>query len=246
MMKDKITADLKHIGITDGDVLMVHSSFKSLGVNNISPNDIVDILINSVGKSGTLLMPALSGAKTPKGHHDNKMTPSNIGVIPEAFRLTSGVRRSLHPTHSVCAIGRLAEELLGEHEKDRTPCGVYSPFRKILFINAKILMLGCTLKPNTIMHAVEECIGTPYLLGEEMEYSITDPHGNKSIKIYRNHDFTGVSQRYDRLGGLINSVSLRKGMILKAESYLIETEALFEYGINALKNDRYYFVDKIN
>ena len=94
------------------------------------------------------------------------------------------------------------------------------------------------------MHAVEECIGTPYLLGDEMEYSITDMHGNKSIKTYRNHDFKGFSQRYDRLGGLINSVSLRKGMIVKAESYLIETEAIFNCGINALKKDRYYFVDK--
>ena len=243
-MKDKIIADLKHIGVADGDVLMVHASFKSLGVNDISPADVVDILINSVGKSGTLLMPALSGAQTPKGHHDNKMTPSNIGVIPEAFRLTGGVRRSMHPTHSVCAIGRLAEELLDEHEKDRTPCGVHSPFRKILFINAKILMLGCTLKPNTTMHAVEECIGTPYLLGDEMEYSITDSRGNKSIKTYRNHDFKGFTQRYDRLGGLINSVSLHKGMIVNAESYLIETEAIFNYGINALRKDRYYFVDK--
>ena len=57
---------------------------------------------------GTLVLPALSydeiGPDQPR--FDVLRTKSCVGLIPETFRTMPGVRRSLHPTHSVAAWGR--------------------------------------------------------------------------------------------------------------------------------------------
>ena len=175
--KQTIIRDLQNLGIKRGDVLLVHSSFKSIGTSALSPDHIIECLIECIGETGTLLMPALSLRKQTENIHDTNHTPSNVGIIPERFRVAFHAMRSLHPTHSVCALGRHASELLFHHHLDRTPCGVHSPFRKLLFIKAKLLMLGCGLRPNTSMHAIEEIVGTPYLLGNERTYTITNSQG---------------------------------------------------------------------
>ncbi len=110
-----------------------------------------------------------------------------------------GVRRSIHPTHSVCAIGKQAEELLENHHKDNTPCGPNSPFHLLPKVYGYILMLGCGLKPNTSMHAVEELIEPPYLWGNSLEYTLIDGTGTQTNKEYRQHGFTNTTQSYDRI-----------------------------------------------
>ncbi len=68
------------------------------------------------------LMPALSYRSVTRLSpiFDHEKAPPNVGAISEAFGRSHGVVRSGHPTHSVCAMGPLADELTAEHHMDRT------------------------------------------------------------------------------------------------------------------------------
>lgn len=233
--------DLTAIGLQPGDEVMVHSSFKSLGITD--PEMIIQALLHVIGDRGTLLMPALSYLQQPPLIHDTMTTPTCVGFLTEYFRTRPGVTRSLHPTHSVCAAGASVSDLLGDHNLDITPCGEHSPFHKLLHRQGKILMLGCGLRPNTTMHAIEEYVKPPYLFGDPLIYTLTDSHGHTFQKEYIHHGFKGFIQRYDRAAAILDGRHLRSDVVGKADSFLIDSEELRVQAIAQLKRDPFYFVD---
>jgi len=245
MNKQRLIEQLHQLGVTMGDTLMVHSSLKALGDPTISPTDVIESLISTVGPAGTLLMPALSYRQTPELVHNTLLTPTNVGIIPESFRKMTGVVRSIHPTHSVCGIGKAADFYLSQHHLDNSPCGENSPFRKILFNPTKILMLGCGLRPNTAMHAIEEILAPPYLFGDMKTYQTTPVGGASYFKEYKTHGFNahGWLQRYDRITDLNVAGMVTVGQTLKATSYLIDSQMLRINAVNAIKANPFYFVE---
>jgi aminoglycoside 3-N-acetyltransferase len=239
---DSLTRDLRALGLREGDVVMVHSSFRALRIGD--PELIVQALLGAVGEGGALLMPALSYMQQPPLAHSTRDTPSCVGFLPEYFRTRPGSVRSLHPTHSVCGVGRRATELLGDHGEDDTPCGPRSPFSKTMRLGGKILMLGCGLRPNTSMHAVEEHVRPPYLFGEPVTYTITDGDGRTFQKRYTPHGFHGVAQRYDRVEQVLPSAALRRGSVGSAQAHLIDAAALLSHALGALRRDPLFFVER--
>ena len=223
-------------------MLLVHSSFKSLGLRE--PEEIVGALLSALGKQGTLLMPALTYRQEPLLIHDTLRTPSCVGYLSEYFRTRKSTLRSLHPTHSVCAVGGQAGAILADHWRDITPCGANSPFNRLMELGGKILMIGCGLRPSTTMHAVEEYARPPYLFGPEREYTLTDATGHTFQKTYTRHGFTGYWQRYDRMEGLLSEPDIRQGQVGDASCHLIEAAALKRVGVARMKEEPYYFVEK--
>jgi aminoglycoside 3-N-acetyltransferase len=240
-----IRTDLNRLGVLSGDVVLMHSSYKALGPVAGGIETVIAALIETVGDTGTLLVPALSYMQEPRHVHDTRSTPSCIGAIAEYFRLRPGTRRSLHPTHSVCGIGHHADMLLADHLLDKTPCGSHSPFQKMVDYDAKIIMLGCGLRPNTTMHSLEELVEPPYLLTGEKFYEITDGDGQTFNKNYCGHNFDGWGQRYDRVADLSDTRFMRCGPVLAAETHVIETPGLRKAVTDQLKIDPFYFVEPI-
>ena len=242
----EIVADLRRLGVNTGGVLVVHSSLRSLGHVPGGPETVIRGLIAALGARGTLLMPALSyefvTRKKPRFHIFE--TPSNVGIIPEYFRTRRGTRRSVHPTHSVCGIGRLSRQLLEKHYLDDTPCGQYSLFRLLPSVNGQILMLGCGLHTNTSMHAIEEIVEPPYLFDAPISYQLVLENGKAVQKIYRPHSFVGYEQRYERIEDYLRSPGLKTGAVLKATCYLIEARALWEAALPFLQADPFGFVQE--
>ena len=246
-MIDQISKDLLAAGIRPGGVLMVHSSLKSLGHVPGGSETVIQGLLAALGDEGTLFMPALCWelVHSQQPVFDVRHTASHVGAIPEYFRQRSGTRRSIHPTHSVCGVGPLAEEWLPQHIMDNTPCGPHSPFHRLPLVNGQILMLGCGLKPNTSMHAIEEMIKPPYLFRHPLTYQLIDKNGQMREKSYRRHRFAGYTQRYDRAGNILKAPDLTHGRVLAAESLTIEATALWSAALSALESDLFYFVDKL-
>lgn len=236
-----LSQQLFSLGLNAGDAVMVHSSFRSLGLKD--PEPIIQALCQVIGSSGTLLMPALSYLQVPPLVHNTNQTPTCVGFLSDYFRQRPGTRRSIHPTHSVCAIGSKVDFFLAEHIQDHTPCGQYSPFNKLIHHQGKILMLGCGLKPNTTLHAIEELIKPPYLFGPTVQYTITDDKGQTFHKDYIPHDFQGVTQRYDRVEGLLGAAELVTGPVGPARAFLIDSRALYTRCIERLHQEPCYFVD---
>lgn len=237
-----LTDDLRAIGLRDGDLVMVHSSFRALGI--AAPELIVQALLGVVGASGAVLMPALSYLQQPPAVHNTLTTPVCIGFLPEYFRTRPGTRRSLHPTHSVCGAGARAEALLADHPADDTPCGEHSPFHKLLHCGGKVLMLGCGLRPNTTMHAIEEYAQPPYLFGPPRAYTITDGAGSTFEKTYITHNFGGFTQRYDRVAAILSPPQLRGGRVGRAGAHMIDAAALLAAARAYLQRDPFYFVER--
>jgi aminoglycoside 3-N-acetyltransferase len=246
---DIMTSQLKALGIGNGDTVLIHSSLKSLG-EQVSPEQVINALINAVGSDGTVVFPALSYLHCNKNKpiFDYYNTPSNVGAIPEYFRTkTKGVVRSICPTHSCCAVGKHADYVTSVHVLDTTPCGENSPFRRVKELGGKILFLGCGMRPNTSMHAVEELYEPDYLFGDTYEYKITDREGNLFVHYCRAHNFAGVAQRYDRLEELLEAgTELKTGFVLKAHCHLVDAEAMWVKAGRKYSEDPHYFIDFIN
>lgn len=243
---DIMIDDLKRLGINEGDTIFMHASLKSLG-EKIEPLDVIKALRDCVGESGTIVLPALSYMYCNKENpiFDYNKTPSNIGVIPEVFRTQcKDVLRSLAPTHSCCSAGRMADFVTNGHILDNTPCGPNSPFRRVMELGGKILFLGCGMRPNTSMHAVEELYEPDYLYGETVEYKIVKKDGTEIMHPCRSHYFKNVEQRYDRLENLLDKGSeIRTGNVLKAFCHLVEAKPMWEKAGEKYSENPHYFVD---
>ncbi len=105
-------------------------------------------------------------------------------------------------------------------------------------------MLGCGLRPNTTMHALEETVQPPYLFGPPVVFLMADSSGNTYEKEYRTHNFNGYRQRYDRVEQLDACTFLRRGPVLQAEAFLLDTAGLRQAVIPALQKDPLFFVER--
>ena len=242
MINEKMASDLRALGIKSDDTVLVHSSMKSLGYVEGGPDTVIDTLMHVLSE-GTLLLPALSfktvRPETPE--FSVKDTPSCVGLISETFRKREGVYRSVHPSHSVCAIGKYAKEMTEKHINSTTPVGPDSPFALLPKYNGKVLMLGCTLTPNTSMHGVEEAAGVYYVLSEETyPYKLTLEDGTVVEKNYQVHNLNGngIGQRYIRLA---NFMQITFGKVLEANCHLIDAKTMWEVGCEQLAKNELAF-----
>jgi aminoglycoside 3-N-acetyltransferase len=248
MYKERIKSGLAALGVKSGDSLLVHASLKSLGALPNAAELVTTAFLELLGSEGTLLMPALSYSSVTKESpfFDLERTPSCVGGLSEYFRTRTFARRSIHPTHSVCALGKAAGFFTDSHLSDRTPVGVHSPFSKLKEAKGKVLFLGCGLKPNTSMHGVEELVVPPYLFGDEREYTLRLSPDNLLQKAYIPHGFAGYIQRYDRLLDLLKPEDYHQGNILEAEVFVLDCNAFWDIGSAVLRQDPFYFVERRN
>lgn len=159
-----LLSTLRELGISDGDVVLVHSSFAEfLGFRGKAP-DVIRVLKQAVGPHGTLMMPTLSFSGSVVAYareaklFDPARSPSRVGLLTELFRRSEGVVRSLHPTHSVAVSGPDSSYLVQDHHLAATPCGRGTPYFRLLEKRGKILLLGVGISPLTFFHCVEELI----------------------------------------------------------------------------------------
>jgi len=169
-------------GIERGDHILVHSSLSSLGSVEGGADAVIDALLMAVGELGTAIFPTLTGCPDDSRERppvfDARHSRCWTGRIPEAARSRDGAVRSLHPTHSVAAIGKLAKWITAGHELVRTPCGYGSPYDKLGDAAGKIALVGVTQAANTSFHLAEEIAGAPYvLLPDPVDLSLIDSTG---------------------------------------------------------------------
>ena len=152
------------------EILMVHSSLAGMmPMYNGNISKLLSKLIAYCKENDiTLAMPSfLIGSnyqvieryKNGKSTFDITKTVSEMGMLSELFRRTPGVKRSIHPTHSICALGPLAENLTRNHHLADTTFGEGTPFDEM--IKHKTIILGIGTKSEnalTQIHAVEDIL----------------------------------------------------------------------------------------
>lgn len=209
-----IVSGLRGAGVGKGDLLFVHTAMSKFGYVEGGAETVVRALLNAVGPEGTLAMPGftfgIEQAQPPV--LDVKRTPVWAGKVYETFRTRTGVLRSHHLTHSVLALGPLAQELTRSHSI--TPCGKESPFARLESLSAKIVLLGVSHNSSTIFHSVEEELALPHVGFQEIHgASIIDEHDHRFLlptKIHR------LSKPYDfnRLNPVLEAERLQSTALI--------------------------------
>ena len=171
--KADIKVGLKRLGLTKGGVVGVHSSLGSFGYVKSGAEAVIDALLETVGREGTIVMPThstnlakvkLAPKEAAAGAlwlyqvlpYNHKEAPCSTGVIPETFRKRKGVMRSLHPRFSVAATGPKAKEIVEAGNEN-----VLKAWKKLLELEGYVLLIGVDLGVCTAMHLAEELVVLP-------------------------------------------------------------------------------------
>lgn len=253
MRNDWMITGLIDLGIVPGDVLLVHSSMKGLGQIDGGPDAVIAALLAAVGDEGTVLFPTLTGAREDGPEHPPRIelatTPCWTGLIPETARQHPQAIRSIHPTHSIAAIGNDAAEWASGHERGVSPCDQASPYYRLMDRRGKILLLGgVTHESNTSMHCVEELADVPYHLHSFFTDGVVIlPDGPEVTVRNRLHNW----ENYYESKGLVRDFTLadqplqaagiqRKGQIGRTVSTLIDAAAFREFMVPRLRANELY------
>ncbi len=165
--KQKLVVSFRELGLSKGDVLLVHSAYKSFGGVEGGPQTVIDALLEVLGGEGTLVVPTFTFAfceqfnNTGKGYFDLDNTPSETGILTEFVRKMPGAKRNLHPIHSFAAYGKLADEL--SSASDKSSFGKETVLAKLHKLDAKIMMIGVSYFDCMVFFRyVEQTEGTKY------------------------------------------------------------------------------------
>lgn len=234
---------LTALGVKKGDALLVHSSMKALGTA-LAPERVIDALQEAVGPEGTLLMPALTYENVTQDHpvFDPDKTPPCVGLLPRTFWKLPGVERSVHPTHSVCARGRLARRLTAGHAMDDAAVGPHSPFMQLAVVGGRLLFIGDILESCTFMHGIEDIVKPPWIRPAPPRTFLV----NGQERTYPGSDEFGWGQEFQRIGDILEEPDIRRGKLLNANACLIDARALLAVGLMEMRINPYAFVTDIS
>jgi aminoglycoside 3-N-acetyltransferase len=246
----QLVTDLTRLGLHEGATVLVHSSLSQLGNVEGGANAVIDALMEVVGSAGTLLFPTLTGTEmdgplSPPAM-DLKSTACWTGRIPETARHRKGARRSVHPTHSIAALGFAADRYAAGHETGQTPCDKASPYARLIGESGFILLLGgVTQESNTTLHCLEELAQVPYHLQPDITDGIViDLGGNKHVVRNRLH-LWGWERDFQKVTGPLNGAgAMQSGRVGQSTSHLISAQPLADTILPILEADPLYLLSK--
>ena len=250
--RSELAVGLEAASLSTGDGVFIHSALSGLGHVAGGPAAVVGALEDVLGPDGLIAMPAfplVGGSAEYLSTYpifDVRSTPSRMGAVTEHFRRLPGVRRNLHPTHSVCARGPGAEELVGAHADASTTFGEGTPFATLIDRGAHQVWLGLGIEIFTLYHAFE-CLregGYPIdvFRAEPVWARVVDERGREVVVRTHVHDPAFATRkvasrapmrRHLERNGVLETVRVGGGEIVCARmpELLDELETLLREGI---------------
>ena len=251
-----ISADLRTLGVRAGGVLLMHSSFRSLGFVPGGPHAAVQAVLDVLGPDGTLVVPTHTSENSDPAFwsrppvprewwdtirdqapgFDPERTPASrfMGVLSETVRAWPGARRSDHPAVSFAAIGPRAAEITDEHRLE-DGLGEQSPLGAVHRLDGQVLLLGCGHGNNTSLHLVEtRWPGAPRHTSGAV---LRRPGGLGEWVTWKEvdpdeSDFAQLGEAFDATGGT------RIGKVGDAETRLMPQRALVDFAVGWIETNR--------
>lgn len=150
---------LRELGLRPGDWLAVFGDVQSTperAADDRALEDLIRSLVEAVGERGHIVVPTF----TRGGEFDAERTPAMTGRLAERFRLWPGVRRSLHPTHSVAVLGPQARSIIADHDL-YLPFRIETPLGQLIERDGKVLLFGGDQKANALIHVARLSVERP-------------------------------------------------------------------------------------
>ena len=246
--KNSLIRDIEQSGIRKNGTLLIHSSMKAVGVVEGGGDTVLDAFIDYM-KEGLLLFPthSWSDKNLRDGIYDPKTEASCVGILPNLFMKRTGAVRSMHPTHSVTAMGSRAKTYVQRDSDVYTPCPRNGCFGGLYDENAQLLFLGATLKTNTFIHSIEEWLNIPDRINpQSRKIKLLFEDGDvKEIDFYGHYSTRGdVSKNYDKLLIPMLHMGIAKEVkIGDALSHVVEVKPMTDWVVGLLKENPSLFDD---
>ena len=150
----------------DGKDVLLHTSLLKIGKVKGGAKWVCECFLNKMDLDNqTLMVSALpfqgrviNYLKTLK-EFDVRTAPVAMGAVNERIAEMQEAKRSVHPTHSIVAIGKDAEYYTSEHFKDVTPFGIHSPYYRLIERRGKVVLFGTGINSLTLVHVCEDLLG---------------------------------------------------------------------------------------
>lgn len=145
---------LRDLGIRDGDAVLVHSSYKTVGPVEGGPQTVITALELAVGPFGTIVMPTFTFENQNSG-------VSEMGILTRLVAADPRSSHIPHPIHSFSVLGYFSD--CWGKIRNTSSYGSDSIFAHLTEVNGKILIVGLNWNSSmTYFHYVEQSVGVPY------------------------------------------------------------------------------------
>lgn len=224
--RQSLAGDLRRLGLTAGDTILVHASMRSLGWVCGGPTTVVHALLDVLGPAGTVVVPAQTphnrdpsrwpGRPVPESWwpeiraqlpaFDPALTPCGpaMGALAERVRTWPGAVRSAHPQTSFAALGPAAQRLMAGHAL-ASPLGEESPLARLEEVDARVLLLGVGYDRCTVFHLAEYRQPDPAV--HPNACVVATPSGrawvNYETVLLDDHDFPTLGADFERVTGAV-------------------------------------------
>ncbi|MEO1192213.1 MAG: aminoglycoside 3-N-acetyltransferase [Pseudomonadota bacterium] len=175
--QESLTHDLHSLGVRQGDIIMLHASYRAVGPVAGGPEALLAALLEAVGPEGGLVM-FVSWAASPYeafargGLTDSERAdwpaydpqtaavhPGYAGALGSTLVKHQGALRSANPDRSLAAVGSAAPLIAGQALDHGFGPG--SPLQRLYEKGAKTLLLGAPLYTVTVLHYAEYLAAIP-------------------------------------------------------------------------------------
>jgi aminoglycoside 3-N-acetyltransferase len=155
-----VAHQLRALGVVEGGVLLVHTSFRAVRPVEGGPRGLIAALRDALGPHGTLVMPSWPG--TDDEPFDPLTTPAapDLGVVADTFWRLPGVLRSEH-CQAFAAAGPEAAWVTAD-PLPLPPHIPESPAGRVHDLDGQVLLLGVGHDADTTLHLAEILAGVPY------------------------------------------------------------------------------------
>ena len=257
--RSEVAAAFRTLGVTPGDVVMLHASIRAVGPVAGGPDEIHLALTDALGPTGTLVMYAgcpeyvdelgrghLSAEvegelleKLPPFDPATARASRDNGALVELFRSWPGTRFNRHPTRFV-ARGSAAAELLADGPWDFA-YGHGSVLERFLERDGKILLLGSDHDNVTFLHHAEHVVD----IADRIVARFRVPVLEGGVRVWREMEEFDTAERahahwpdrfFARLvDGYLAASGNRGGRVGDAPSVLLPARGLLEHALPIMR-----------
>lgn len=235
MSGDEVAGQLGALGVEEGGVLLVHTSFRAVRPVEGGPRGLIEALRAALGPDGTLVMPAWTG---DDDRFDPAATPAaeDLGVVADTFWRMPGVVRSGHP-FAFAAAGPRAAEITSD-PLPLPPHIPASPVGRVHDLDGQVLLLGVNHDADTTLHLAELIADVPYRIPRYC----TVVRDGRPVRIdYGENDH--CCQRFALANGWLRERGVqREGRVGHADARLVRARDVVRVALEHLSRDPLLFL----
>lgn len=234
--KSRLADQLRNLGVEEGGVLLVHTSFRAVRPVEDGPAGLIAALREALGPAGTLAMPCWTGDDSTPFDPALTAASEDLGVVAETFRTLPGTVRSTHPFAFAAAGPKAAEIVAGP--LPLPPHAPDSPIGHMHDLDGQVLLLGVGHDADTALHLAELLAGVPYGVPRHITVS---RDGRPARVDYRENDH--CCARFALADGWLRSRGLqREGPVGNAQARLMRMRDVVALAVAELAREPLLFL----